>query len=205
MVNIFWLALSYLLGSVPFGLLVAKNLCGKDPRDSGSGNIGATNVARLCGAKYGGLTLLLDLLKGFLPVALAAGFSDSTLFLSLTGLAALCGHMYSVFLSGKGGKGVATTIGVFLALAPWALFWSLLLCGVAIQASGYVSLGSLTLVTVLPIFLLFTGNFGFIPVGLIILVLVYAKHRDNILRLARGEEKSWRTPPSPQDPAADSQ
>lgn len=199
MVNILWLALTYLIGSLPFGLIVARTLCGIDPREAGSRNIGATNVARLCGTKYGLLTLGLDLLKGYVPVALAAGFSDSTLFLGLTGLTALVGHMHSMFLGGRGGKGVATTIGVFLALTPGALFFSLILCVVAIWASGYVSLGSLTLVATLPVFHLLSWNLGIVPFSLLVMILVFLKHRENILRLARGEEKPWRTAKEPAD------
>ena len=192
MVNILWLALTYLIGSMPFGLIVARTLCGIDPREAGSRNIGATNVARLCGTRYGLLTLGLDLLKGYVPVALAAGFSTSTFFLGLTALTALVGHMYSVFLSGKGGKGVATTIGVFLALTPGALALSLLFCALAIWASGFVSLGSLTLVAALPVFHLLSGNVGLVPFSLIVMALVVLKHRENIVRLAKGEEKPWR-------------
>jgi acyl phosphate:glycerol-3-phosphate acyltransferase len=193
MVNILWLALTYLIGSMPFGLIIARTLCGIDPREAGSRNIGATNVARLCGTRYGVLTLGLDLLKGYLPVVLATGFSDSTFFLGLTALTALVGHMYSVFLSGQGGKGVATTIGVFLALTPGALGLALLLCILAIWSSGFVSLGSLTLVAALPVFHLLSGNIGLVPFSLIVMALVFLKHRENILRLAKGEEKPWRT------------
>jgi acyl phosphate:glycerol-3-phosphate acyltransferase len=201
MVNILWIALTYLIGSMPFGLIVARTFCGIDPREAGSRNIGATNVARLCGTRYGVLTLGLDLLKGYVPVALATGFSDSTLFLGMTALAALVGHMYSAFLGGNGGKGVATTIGVFLALTPGPLFISLFLCGLAVWASGYVSLGSLTLVASLPLFHLLSGWIGLVPFSLIAMVLVFLKHRENILRLAKGEEKTWRKsgtlPPEP--------
>jgi acyl phosphate:glycerol-3-phosphate acyltransferase len=202
MVNILWLALTYLIGSMPFGLIVARTLCGVDPREGGSRNIGATNVARLCGTKYGLLTLGLDLLKGYVPVILAMGLSDSTFFLGLTALTALVGHMYSVFLNGKGGKGVATTIGVFLALTPGSLILALLLCIAAIWASGYVSLGSLTLVASLPVFHLLSGWIGLVPFSLIVMALVFLKHRENIVRLARGEEKPWRKSGTPPDPGA---
>jgi acyl phosphate:glycerol-3-phosphate acyltransferase len=202
MVNILWLALTYLIGSMPFGLIVARTLCGVDPREGGSRNIGATNVARLCGTRYGLLTLGLDLLKGYVPVVLAMGFSDSTFFLGLTALTALVGHMYSVFLNGKGGKGVATTIGVFLALTPGAITLSLLLCIAAIWASGYVSLGSLTLVASLPVFHLLSGWIGLVPFSLIVMALVFFKHKENIVRLARGEEKPWRKSGMPPDPGA---
>lgn len=186
-----WLIVVYILGSVPFGLIIAKAAKDIDPRKWGSKNTGATNIARLCGTKYGVLTLVLDIAKGFVPVVIALGISSSALFLSLTGLAAILGHMYSVFLNRKGGKGMATTIGVFAALTPGPLFWSLIICLVLIYATGYVSLGSLTLVTLLPLFTVVSGHFGMIIVTVIVMFLVYGKHRENIIRLARGEEQSW--------------
>lgn len=187
-----WLGLSYVIGSVPFGLIVAKAWCGEDPRESGSQNPGATNVARLCGLRFGLATFFLDMGKGFVPVILGMALSGSAFFLSLTGLAAILGHMYSVFLNWKGGKGVATTIGVFAALTPTPFFWSLLLCLFCIWLTGYISAGSLTLVLILPLFILLSGTIAFLPLSLIVLVLVFHKHRENILRLAKGEEHSWR-------------
>lgn len=193
MLTIFWLAMSYLLGSIPFGLILAKVSGKPDPRLHGSKNIGATNVARVCGKGFGVATLILDVLKGFFPVAVAASFSQSWLFLSLTALAALLGHMYSVFLGGKGGKGVATTLGIYLGLAPWPTFLSMLVVIAVIKLSGFVSLGSLILVTLMPITLLLSGNHGFLALSLVVMALVFFRHRDNILRLAKGEEKSWRS------------
>jgi len=188
MVSIFWLALTYLLGAMPFGLLIAQVFCRVDPRKLGSKNTGATNVARTCGLKYGVLTLALDILKGYLPVITATSFSNSTFFLSLTALAAVLGHMYSVFLYGKGGKGVATTIGVFVALVPQALFLSLLICLAVIFLTGYVSLGSIALVSFLPLVLIVTGQFKLLPLSLIVMVFIFWKHRENIQRLVKGEE-----------------
>lgn len=190
--SIGWILMSYLIGSVPFGLVVAKAVCGVDPRLEGSRNTGATNVSRLCGTKYGLSVLALDLLKGWAPAAGAMAFSDSWFFLSLVGLAAIIGHTNSPFLSGKGGKGVATTIGVFLALTPSALIISVLCCVAAITISGYVSLGSLTLGSALPVFTLLTGKVGFLPVTLLVAVIIYWKHRENIRRLATGQENPWR-------------
>ncbi|WP_462323706.1 glycerol-3-phosphate 1-O-acyltransferase PlsY [Desulfoplanes sp.] len=192
MVTVFWLGLSYLLGAIPFGLLIAKAFCKIDPLAQGSKSIGATNIARTCGLGYGLLTLLLDLLKGWFPVILATSFTDSAVFLTLTGLAAVLGHMYSVFLGWKGGKGVATTLGVFLALGPGTVFWSVLVFAVVTIVSGYVSMGSLTLATVLPLFLLFGGNVPFIPLAIALMALVFWKHRENIERLRAGEEHSWK-------------
>jgi glycerol-3-phosphate acyltransferase PlsY len=187
-----WLLVTYLIGSIPFGLIVAKGCKGIDPRLWGSHNTGATNVARTCGTGYGLLTFGLDVLKGLAPMLLAMGWSTSAAFLTLTGLAALLGHMYSIFLNRKGGKGVATTIGLFIAVTPSPLFWALVLCLAMIAVTKYVSLGSLTLVATLPIFILIFGQFSYLIFSLIVMVLVFSKHQDNILRVIRGEENPWK-------------
>ncbi len=192
MVTIFWLAISYLLGAMPFGLLISRTCCGIDPREQGSGNIGATNVGRLCGTKYGAMTLALDMLKGFLPVLLATSFSDSYFFLTLVATAAVCGHMFSVFLHGKGGKGVATWVGAFAAISLPAT----ILCGLAFLAALYfynfVSLSSLVMVAIMPVILLFQGLFGAIPMALVLMGLIFWKHSENIQRLMAGEENPWK-------------
>ena len=192
MVTIFWLAISYLLGAMPFGLLISRTCCGIDPREEGSGNIGATNVGRLCGTKYGAMTLALDVLKGFIPVLLATSFSDSYFFLTLVATAAVCGHMFSVFLHGKGGKGVATWVGAFLAISPWAV----IICGLAFLAALYfynfVSLASLVMVALMPVILLFQGLFGAIPMALALMALIFWKHSENIQRLMAGTEHPWK-------------
>jgi glycerol-3-phosphate acyltransferase PlsY len=191
-----WLILVYIIGSVPFGLLVARMGKGIDPRLSGSRNTGATNVARTCGTRFGVLTFALDMLKGLLPVLFAMGISTSPVFLSLTALAALIGHMYSVFLNRKGGKGVATTIGIFAALTPAPLFWALVLCLILIWTTGYISLGSLTLAGSLPVFIIVFLDWPYLVLSLLVMLLIYGKHRENIVRLARGEEKTWRSSPA---------
>jgi len=189
---IWLLILAYLVGALPFGLLIAKSFCHIDLRRSGSKNIGATNVARSCGLKFGIAALVLDILKGYLPVALAVYMSPSAFFWTLVALAAILGHMYSVFLYGKGGKGVATSVGIFLALSPTALFWGVGVCLALIYLTGYVSLGSLALVSVVPLVLLLSGDFSLVFVGLVIMGLVFWKHRENIDRLLQGRENSWR-------------
>ena len=192
MVTIFWLAISYLLGAMPFGLLISRTCCGIDPREQGSGNIGATNVGRLCGTKYGAMTLALDMLKGFMPVLLATSFSDSYFFLTLVATAAVCGHMFSVFLHGKGGKGVATWVGAFAAISLPAT----ILCGLAFLAALYfynfVSLSSMVMVALMPVILLFQGLFGAIPMALVLVGLIFWKHSENIQRLMAGEENPWK-------------
>ena len=192
MVTIFWLAISYLLGAMPFGLLISRTFCGIDPRQQGSGNIGATNVGRLCGTKYGAMTLTLDMLKGFVPVALAASFSDSYFFLTLVATAAVCGHMFSVFLHGKGGKGVATWVGAFVAISTSGTILCALGFLAALYFYNFVSLASLVMVALMPVVLLFQGLYGAIPLALVLMALIFWKHSENIQRLMAGEEHPWK-------------
>lgn len=187
-----WIVLTYLVASFPFGLLVAQVCCGIDPRLEGSRNTGATNVARLCGTRYGVVTLLLDVAKGLVPVLVARAMTPSWLFTSLVLLAALAGHMFSVFLHGKGGKGVATTIGVFLAAAPLAAILAVGCCVAVIAATGYVSAGSLVLAVALPLLCLFLGPVPLVPAALVTAAVVIWKHRENIARLRAGQEKPWK-------------
>jgi glycerol-3-phosphate acyltransferase PlsY len=193
MVTIFWLAISYLLGAMPFGLLISRTCCGIDPRQQGSGNIGATNVGRLCGTKYGAMTLTLDMLKGFVPVALAASFSDSYFFLTLVATAAVSGHMFSVFLHGKGGKGVATWVGAFVAISTSGTILCALGFLAALYFYNFVSLASLVMVALMPVVLLFQGLYGAIPLALVLMALIFWKHSENIQRLMAGEEHPWKT------------
>jgi glycerol-3-phosphate acyltransferase PlsY len=186
-------AAGYCIGSVPFGLLVARVFKGVDPRLGGSGNVGATNVARLCGFGWGLLTLACDLLKGCLPVLFAASSGDFDAAYVM-GACVVLGHMFSCFLHFRGGKGVASTVGVFLALAPGPLIIAGAACILAIRKSGFVSVGSLVLVGLLPVLLLFSGPPGSAPFALCIAVAVGWAHRDNIRRLRRGEEKPWTAP-----------
>ena len=190
--QLIWIGVSYLIGSIPFGLIIAKSKQGVDLRDVGSGNIGATNVARTCGFFYGVCTFLLDMLKGIIPVAIAFKLSTNSIFISLTALSAIIGHMYSVFLNYKGGKGVATTIGIYLILNSCALIISVIIALLIIYLTGYVSLGSIILVMIMPIFMLFQKGFIYFLVSLIIMLLVINKHRENIVRVLKGQENTWK-------------
>ncbi len=194
MSTILWLIIAYILGSIPFGLIIAKSICNIDPRLDGSKNTGATNIARLCGTKYGIITLVLDVSKGLIPVLMASAWIESHLALSLVTLAAILGHIFSCFMRFKGGKAVATTIGAFLALSFWGTVFSAAMCLGVVALSGHVSMGSLTLALALPVFMLLTGNFAYVPVALIVMVILFWRHRDNIYRLARGEENPWVKP-----------
>ena len=191
MLEILWIALAYVLGSAPWGLVIARTFCGIDPRESGSRNTGATNVARLCGFKWGVVTLLCDVLKGALPVWLAFKINASPAFVSIVALACVLGHVFSCFMKFRGGKAVATSIGIFLPLAFWQLLASALLCTLVIWRSGFVSLGSLTLVTALPVALAVSGQWLWLPLALGVWAVVVWKHRENIVRLRSGTEKSW--------------
>ena len=182
---------AYVLGSVPFGLLFARVFCGIDPRTAGSGNVGATNVARLCGTPLGVLTLVCDALKGCLPVAFALHLGLSVTTASVVALAAILGHRYPVFLKFRGGKAVATTVGVFIPLAFIQLIIAGAACILIIWRTGFVSAGSLTLAALLPLLCALWGKWDVLPLALLICALIFYTHRENIARLRRGEEKSW--------------
>ena len=194
---------SYFIGSIPFGLVLGK-VAGIDVRESGSGNIGATNVARLVGKKLGGLTLICDALKAILPMliarrALSPG-ANLELWVALCGGAAFLGHLYPLYLKFRGGKGVATGLGIFLYLAPMAALIDLLIFVGVVYNWGYVSLGSLTAALLMPgLVWLMSGSVSNSLLAFGIGVLIWVKHRDNIVRLIQHKEKSWRKGPSGQD------
>jgi len=193
---VFLIVASYLIGAVPFGLLLSRS-SGIDIRTQGSCNIGATNVARLLGKKMGILTLLLDVAKGFFPMfvtALIIGHGPGrNLLIALSGAATVLGHMYPVYLGFKGGKGVATGLGVFLYLAPLSVLFSLLLFIVAVALSGFVSLGSLLASAAIPLWLFLLGEATWkILLSIFIGCMIWFKHVPNIKRLLAGTEKSWK-------------
>jgi glycerol-3-phosphate acyltransferase PlsY len=187
---------SYLMGSIPFGLVLGR-LAGVDVRAGGSGNIGATNVARLAGRKLGIITLLCDMLKGILPMLAAAWLlpeiSGREIWVALCGGAAFLGHLFPLYLRFRGGKGVATALGLFLYLTPVAALLAALAFVVVVLNWGYVSLGSLSAALLLPgLVWLLSGSVENTLLALGVGVLIWLKHSDNIGRLRRGEEKGWR-------------
>ncbi len=187
---------SYLVGAIPFGLLLSRGT-GVDIRKQGSGNIGATNVARLLGRKLGILTLLLDVLKGFVPIWLAGRFlvadPHHNLVVALCGAATVLGHMFPVYLGFRGGKGVATGLGVFLYLEPLAVLYSLLVFVTAVVLSGFVSLGSLLAALSFPLWLYLLGTPAWtLWLAGFVVIMIWIKHHENIRRLLNGTEKSWK-------------
>ncbi|MDI9819574.1 MULTISPECIES: glycerol-3-phosphate 1-O-acyltransferase PlsY [unclassified Legionella] len=186
---IFLVTLGYLAGSICSAVVVSKIFSLPDPRLNGSNNPGATNILRLAGKKYAAIVLITDMLKGLFPVLLAKLLGADPITLGFTCWAAVMGHMYPVFFGFRGGKGVATAIGVLLGLhfilgvcviATWLL---------VANFSRYSSLASITALVMAPVYVLFTPNglLSFPPLLFIALFILY-KHRDNISRLIDGEE-----------------
>jgi len=147
----------YLCGSIPTGVIVAKLFGTKDIRQEGSGNIGATNVYRVLGKRLGALTLVGDVLKGVIPVILACVLVGDELWIALVALVTFLGHLFPVFLRFRGGKGVATALGVFLVIAPLVVPFSIIIFVLVVMKWRYVSLGSLAASVLMPIFLCVVG------------------------------------------------
>ncbi len=185
------LILAFFSGSIPFGLLIAKKFKGIDPRKEGSGNIGSTNVARLCGLPLGLLTLFFDIMKGLLPVLLAVHLLPSPLMQSCVALAAVAGHIKSPFLGFHGGKGVATTIGALIPLAFLPLLCAVACCVLVIAVTRYVSLGSMVMAASLVLFYALFGRYELLPLGFILLAAILWAHRENIRRLIQGKENKF--------------
>lgn len=186
---------AYLLGSIPFGLLIVKLTAGRDIRDVGSGNIGAANVARNAGKFAGALTLFLDAAKGYFAVWLAAHFTNSNIrWMMIAAMCAVAGHIFPVWLKLRGGKGVATGLGVFLPISWQAVVLAVVLWIVVVFFWHYASLGSIAAAAGLPVFMYVLYQRGFAPPDIVtfgttfIVCLVLIKHISNIQRLLSGEE-----------------
>jgi acyl phosphate:glycerol-3-phosphate acyltransferase len=188
---------SYLLGSIPFGYLLVRIFRGEDVRQSGSGNIGATNVSRKSPA-LGVLTLLLDALKGTAAVALSYKLADRVVpipnyeQLALAAMFAVIGHMFPVWLKFHGGKGVATGLGSFVVIAPKAVLVAVVIFIAVVAISRYVSLGSIVAVAVFPFTAWIMGRSYVSPAALAMMsvacLLIIARHHENIRRLLAGTE-----------------
>jgi glycerol-3-phosphate acyltransferase PlsY len=183
---------AYVLGSFPTGLLVARAR-GIDIRAVGSGNIGATNVARAMGKGWAVLVLIVDALKGFFPVWVARHLTGShaALVVACAGLATIVGHMFTIFLRGHGGKGVATSLGVSLGLSPLLGLACLGVYALTYGLTRLSSLGSLLGIWTFPVAALIHGGLAleYVALSVVVAALVTFRHRQNVRRLLRGEEK----------------
>ncbi len=195
--------LAFLVGSLPFGLMIGRLVRGIDVRQHGSGNLGATNVLRTLGRGWGALTLLLDIGKGFLAVAWLPGclglgsVASGSPWPAVAAVAAVAGHVLTPFAGFRGGKGVATLLGAFLALAPLPALIGVLGFGITVAVSGFVSLGSLTLALLMPLATILWGppaplHECAVVAGALLAVLIAVRHRANLSRIAAGTESRVR-------------
>ena len=201
MITILLMILAYILGSVPNALWIGKVFKGLDIREHGSRNAGSTNAARVLGVKLGILTLILDVSKGLVPTLIAIllrvdFFQNLTKILNfdyvLVGICAILGHVFSMFMNFKGGKAVATTLGVFLILVPKAILFAAIVFFVVFAISRYVSLSSILEAISLPIFIYFLYQQTiYVILGILIAILIVVKHRSNIERLKNGTESKF--------------
>ena len=191
-VEIFILCLlAYLCGSIPFGMLIAKTQ-NIDIREHGSGNIGATNVTRIMGKKLGFITLIGDVLKGWVIVFLASQWFEKPIFIALAGFMVFFGHLYSIFLRFKGGKGVATGLGIFSFIMPLATLFSSGIFILSLKLSGYVSLSSILAAISLPILgIFFKMPLPYIYLASIVGLFTLQKHHENIIRIVQGTEAKF--------------
>jgi len=194
--SILLVALAYVFGATPTSYWVGRAFYGVDLRKVGSGNLGATNAFRTLGARAAVPVMLVDLLKGWIPVALFPRLTPESPFGWTLGYgaAAILGHVFSFWVRFRGGKGVATSAGVFLALAPWAVLVSLVAWIAAVALTGYVSLGSILAALTLPLAMLLSphpgGTTALIFACALSLFVIWA-HRSNVRRLLRGEERRF--------------
>jgi len=201
MITILLMVLSYILGSVPNALWIGKVFKGIDVREHGSKNTGSTNAARVLGVKLGILTLILDISKGLVPTLIAIllkvdFFENLTkienLDYVLVGICAILGHVFSIFMNFKGGKAVATTLGVFLVLVPKAILFAAIVFFVVFAIFRYVSLSSIFAAVSLPIFTYFLyQQIIYVILGILIAILIIVKHKSNIERLKNGTESKF--------------
>ena len=194
-IGIFISLFGYLLGSVPTGLILSKLFSKVDPRKTGSKNIGATNIFRTAGNALGTLTLVGDLLKGAVPVVVAIQWGESDLWIATAGLGSLLGHIFPIFLGFKGGKGVATALGVYLVISPVAVLVEFLIFTGIVWKWRFISLGSITCATTIPILIAFfrSDSQSYFIISVIIAGLILYRHQSNISRLLQGTENKWKT------------
>jgi len=188
------LVASYLIGAIPCGVVLTRLTGAGDVRNSGSGNIGATNVYRTAGRKLGILTLIGDIIKGIIPIIYAIHFAGlTTEQTAMVACATFLGHLYPVYLGFKGGKGVATALGIYLILSPLSVVVAVLLFIALVWTWRYVSLGSVSAAAIVPIMVFFfEKSVPLLIASLFISVMVIWRHHENIGRLFSGTEKKFK-------------
>jgi len=193
-IGVFIVLFGYLLGSVPTGFLLAKFFSKVDPRKMGSKNIGATNIFRTAGRALGILTLVGDVLKGMIPIGIAIQLGVSDLWLAGVGLSTFLGHIFPIFLGFRGGKGVATALGVYLVVSPIAVLMECLLFAGLVWKWRYISLGSISCATTIPVLIAFfrSDSQAYFILSVIIAALILYRHQENIVRLLQGTESKWK-------------
>ncbi|MCF8009455.1 MAG: glycerol-3-phosphate 1-O-acyltransferase PlsY [Halanaerobiales bacterium] len=204
MLILFVLILAYLIGAVPNGYIFAKNCANLDIREHGSGNVGATNVARVTGYKVGLIVALLDILKGVIAVTVAQYFllpEYSMTFVFIAAVLAIIGHNWSVFLSFNGGKGVATSAGILIKLFPWVILVFFIIWVIFIILTKIVSIGSILGAISIPfsIYFIYNNQTSYLIFGILVGLLIIFSHRSNINRLINGNENKMSWPPGDKD------
>jgi len=193
MILVVWLCAGYLIGAIPTGVILTRLTGREDIRQAGSGNIGATNVYRVAGRTLGIVTLIGDCLKGLLPVLVAQQFFQlDTPSVALIALVTFLGHCFPVYLRFKGGKGVATALGIFLVLSPLAVLVALAIFLLVLWRWRYISLASISAAAAIPfLVLLFSASLPLFISTLVMAALVIWKHKTNIERLRNGNESRF--------------
>jgi glycerol-3-phosphate acyltransferase PlsY len=182
-------ATAYIIGTIPFGLVFARWTGAPDPRTKGSGNIGSTNILRVAGTRAATLTLVMDALKGALPVWMTGMLlPGSPEWMQTSGIAAVAGHVFPVWTGFRGGKGVATGIGALVVLSPMAAIVVIGVWALVLGASRYVSLASVTAAAVLPLVSALTHAPSTLVFASVVAAIVIVRHRENLVRLRRGTE-----------------
>jgi glycerol-3-phosphate acyltransferase PlsY len=192
--GIFIALFGYLFGSIPTGALLTKFFSKVDPRKVGSKNIGATNIFRTAGKTLGTLTLVGDIFKGMIPIGIAIQFNVSDLWIAIVGLSSFLGHIFPIFLGFRGGKGVATALGVYAVISPIAVLIEFLVFAAIVWKWRYVSLGSISCATTIPILIAFfrSDSQAYFILSVIIAALILYRHQSNISRLLQGTENKWK-------------
>ena len=199
-IGIFIALFGYLLGSVPTGVLLSRLFSKTDPRQLGSKNIGATNIYRTVGKTIGVLTLVGDMAKGVIPIWIAHQWGQHDLWgipglwIAISGLSPLLGHVFPIFLGFRGGKGVATALGIYLVISPVAVLIECFIFTGVVWKWRFISLGSVVCATTIPILIAFfrSDSQAYFILSVVIAALILYRHQSNISRLLQGTENKWR-------------